>query len=87
MYNKFCITNMEFQINMVNEIMNGTGCADLDDLRCLNNRSLDLLRFKAKKNPEKLVEWAPIEIHSITDLDHEVEWIKLEREVYPELNP
>lgn len=56
-------------------------------LRNLSNRQLDAVSRKAHKEPEKFLYWAPEHMQTVEDLDHEIEWIKLEREVYPELKP
>ena len=56
-------------------------------LRDLSNRQLDAVSRKAHREPEKFLCWAPEHMRSIEDLDHEISWIKLEREVYPELKP
>ena len=54
------------------------------ELNELSNKELTmLLREAEKQKSEELLTWLPSGLFTVNDLVQAVEWIRLEREVYP----
>ena len=74
---------MEENNMTIEQIINKGKSRNLE-LNELSNKELTmLLREAEKQKSEELLTWLPSGLFTVNDLVQAVEWIRLEREVYP----